>query len=406
MRIEYSMSDLKVFAKTIEPEALAQVELLLAQPAFRNCKVRIMPDVHAGKGCVIGFTANLGDKVIPNIVGVDIGCGMLVTELGREPFDLARVDAVIRTQVPFGRNVHMSAEPYKELKELACQHAMKDFERLSCSIGTLGGGNHFIEIDVDETGMQYLVIHTGSRSLGKQVADYYQDLAVDLQIGKRKLLYDQEQLIVEYKAAGRSAEVQDAIRQLRRDHEVAMVTANKDLCYLEGEQREAYLHDMRICQEFAVRNRARIRDIILEHLGLNCDLAMETSFESIHNYIDLASGIVRKGAIDASQGKRLLIPLNMRDGCVIAIGKGNDDWNCSAPHGAGRRMSRSQARKNLNMAEFRREMSVIFTTSVSEDTLDEAPEAYKPTDEILKLLPETVTIERTIKPVYNFKASE
>ncbi len=400
------MADLKVFTKSIEPEALAQVELLLAQPAFRECKVRIMPDVHAGKGCVIGFTADLGDKVIPNIVGVDIGCGMLVTKLGEWPLDLRQIDRIIRQEIPFGRNVHERADAYTALNDLACRQALKDMDRLSCSIGTLGGGNHFIEIDADESGMQYLVIHTGSRSLGKQVADYYQDMAIDLQLGKRKLLADQAALIAEYTAAGRNAELQEAIRQLKIENQSVKDSAFKELCYLEGEWREAYLHDMRICQAFAVANRARIRDILCSGIGVDLDKAREDSFESIHNYIDLDSGIVRKGAIDASAGKRLLIPLNMRDGCIIGIGKGNEDWNCSAPHGAGRRLSRSQAKAKLSMEDYRREMSGIFTTSVSEETLDEAPDAYKPTEEILSLLSETVTVERVIKPVYNFKASE
>ncbi|HWP21324.1 MAG TPA: RtcB family protein [Candidatus Cryosericum sp.] len=400
------MADLKVFTKSIEPEALAQVELLLAQPAFRACKVRIMPDVHAGKGCVIGFTADLGDKVIPNIVGVDIGCGMLVTKLGERPLDLRRIDRIIRQEIPFGRNVHERADAYTALNDLACRHTLKDMDRLSCSIGTLGGGNHFIEIDADETGMQYLVIHTGSRSLGKQVADYYQDMAIDLQLGKRKLLADQAALIAEYTAAGRNAELQEAIRQLRIENQSIKDSAVKGLCYLEGEWREAYLHDMRICQAFAVANRARIRDILCSGIAVDLERAREDSFESIHNYIDLDSGIVRKGAIDASAGKRLLIPLNMRDGCIIGVGKGNEDWNCSAPHGAGRRLSRSQAKAKLSMEDYRREMSGIFTTSVSEETLDEAPDAYKPADEILSLLSETVTVERIIKPVYNFKASE
>lgn len=400
------MPDLKIFAKTIEPEALAQVTLLLEQPAFRECKVRIMPDVHAGKGCVIGFTANLGEKVIPNIVGVDIGCGMLVTELGRRPLDFALVDTLIRENVPFGRNVHSSAAPYPALEELDCRTALKDVDRLSCSIGTLGGGNHFIEVDLDETGMQYLVIHTGSRSLGKQVADYYQDLAIDLQLGKRKFLADQTALIADYTAAGRSAELQGAIKRLKYENLAKQAASVKELCYLEGEWRNAYLHDMQICQTYAVHNRAKIRDLICLRLGVDLDEVRTTSFESIHNYIDLTSGIVRKGAIDASAGKRLLIPLNMRDGCIIGIGKGNEDWNCSAPHGAGRRLSRSQARGRLSMDEYRREMADVFTTSVSEETLDEAPEAYKPADEILELLPQTVEIERIIKPVYNFKASE
>lgn len=400
------MSDLKIFAHSIEPEALSQVLLLLEQPAFRGCKVRIMPDVHAGKGCVIGFTANLGDKVIPNIVGVDIGCGMLVTELGRDPLDFRALDAIIRESVPFGRNVHESAAPYVALDELACRPALKDVNRLSCSLGTLGGGNHFIEIDLDESGMQYLVIHTGSRSLGKQVAGYYQDLAIDLQLGKRKLLADQAALVADYTAAGRTAELQEAIKRLKSENQSGLSAAKKELCYLEGKQRDAYLHDMQICQTYAVQNRAKIRDMICLRLGLDLDEVNSASFESIHNYIDLTSGIVRKGAIDASAGKRLLIPLNMRDGCIIGVGKGNEDWNCSAPHGAGRRMSRSQARGKLSMEDYRREMADVFTTSVSEETLDEAPEAYKPAEEILDLLPETVEIERVIKPAYNFKASE
>jgi len=399
--------NLKIYAKTIEPEALAQIRLLLSQSAFRDCKVRIMPDVHAGKGCVIGFTANLGDKVIPNIVGVDIGCGMLISELGTKPIDLYFFDKSIRALVPNGRNVHSTVQVrFPMLKNLRCYDALSDPERIECSVGTLGGGNHFIEIDRDEDGMQYLVIHTGSRSLGKQVADYYQNLACDLLLGKRGLRLAQEALIESYIACGRNAEIQSALIELNREYPTRHGNLPKELCYLEYEWRDAYLNDMQICQLFAQENRKQIRNTLLIRLGLSVEQADGESFETVHNYIDPNSNIVRKGAIDASAGKRVLIPVNMRDGCIIAVGKGNEDWNNSAPHGAGRLMSRSQAKKKLSMETYQSEMAWIFTTSVSEDTLDEAPEAYKPLEEILELIGETVEIERTIKPIYNFKASE
>lgn len=401
------MPNLKIYAKTIEPEALAQIRLLLSQSAFRDCKVRIMPDVHAGKGCVIGFTANLGDKVIPNIVGVDIGCGMLISELGSKPIDLDFFDKSIRAFVPSGRNVHSTVQVrFPMLKHLRCYDALSDPERIECSVGTLGGGNHFIEIDRDEDGIQYLVIHTGSRSLGKQVAEYYQNLACDLLLGKRGLRLAQDTLVESYHACGKDAEIQTALKELQREYPARHGNLPKELCYLENEWRDAYLNDMQICQLFAQENRKQIRNTLLIRLGLSVEQAEGESFETVHNYIDPNSNIVRKGAIDASAGKRVLIPLNMRDGCIIAVGKGNEDWNNSAPHGAGRLMSRSQAKKNLSMEAYQSEMAGIFTTSVSEDTLDEAPEAYKPLAEILELIGETVEIERTIKPIYNFKASE
>lgn len=401
------MQNLKIFAKTVEPEAMEQISLLLAQSAFRDCKVRIMPDVHAGKGCVIGFTADLGDRVIPNIVGVDIGCGMLVTKLCSDPIDLGHLDACIRASVPYGRNVHETVvTPFPVLKTLRCYSALADPERIERSIGTLGGGNHFIEIDRDEDGMQYLVIHTGSRSLGKQVADYYQNLAFDLLRGKRGLQLEQDALIKSLTASGKSAEIQPALQKLRREFPGRNGSLPKALCYLEREWRDAYLYDMQICQAFACENRRQIRNALVSGLGLPIEHAEEASFETVHNYIDPESNIVRKGAIDASAGKRVLIPLNMRDGCIVAIGKGNEDWNCSAPHGAGRLMSRTQAKKNLSMEAYQMEMADIFSTSVSEETLDEAPGAYKPCEEILELIGETVTVERIIKPVYNFKASE
>jgi len=401
------MQDLKIFAKTIEPEAIGQIQLLLSQSAFRDCKVRIMPDVHAGKGCVIGFTANLGNKVIPNIVGVDIGCGMLVTQLGTKEIDRNHLDASIRALVPNGRNVHDAAkERFPLLTELRCYSVIRNPERMECSIGTLGGGNHFIEIDRDENGTQYLVIHTGSRSLGKQVADYYQNLAIDQLQGKKGLQLAQQALIESYVASGKSDEIQPALIELQRQYAAHYGSVPEELCYLENEWRDAYLNDMQICQTFAQENRKQIRNTLLMELGYSAEESECMSFETVHNYIDPNSNIVRKGAIDASAGKRVLIPMNMRDGCLIAVGKGNEDWNSSAPHGAGRLMSRSQAKKKLNLESYQKQMADIFTTSVSEETLDEAPDAYKPIDEILELIGETVSIEKVIKPIYNFKASE
>lgn len=374
-----------------------------------------MPDVHAGAGCVIGFTADLGDKVIPNIVGVDIGCGMLTIELGQITFncgeyvepvidiDYAKLDQVIRDSVPCGYNVHEGRiTRFDKLQKLKCYRNLKDTRRFERSIGTLGGGNHFIEIDEGAGGKKYLVIHTGSRNLGKQVAEYYQNLAVELMQGKDKLYAKQEQLIAEYKAAGRRTEIQDALKELHKTWEAKDLDIPKDLCYLTGTYRDDYLHDMRICQEFAVLNRQFIADAILAGMHwVGVDI-----FETIHNYIEFETNMVRKGAISAKEGEKLLIPINMRDGCIVGIGKGNDDWNQSAPHGAGRIMSRHKAREVLNLNDFKEAMDGIFTTSVSEDTIDEAPMVYKPMDEIVENIEDAVDILEIIKPVYNFKASE
>ena len=397
------MRDLKIFTENIEQEAMEQINTLLEQPAFQECKVRIMPDVHAGAGCVIGFTADLGDKVIPNIVGVDIGCGMLTISLGNIEIDLEKLDQAIRKRVPSGRNVHEGRiVRFDELQDLYCYRELKDTKRLERSIGTLGGGNHFIEIDADEDGNKYLIIHSGSRNLGKQVAEYYQRLAVELMQGKDKLFEMQEKLIEEYKAQGKRKEIQSAIKQLHREFVPNPLGIPKDLCYLTGVYRERYLHDMRICQRFAVLNRAEMAKAILDEMCLEGI----DSFETIHNYIEFGSNMVRKGAISAKKDEILLIPINMRDGCIIGIGKGNEEWNHSAPHGAGRLMSRSKAREMLSLAEFEKSMEGIYTTSVNQATVDESPMAYKPMDEIIKKIKDTVEIMKIIKPIYNFKASE
>lgn len=400
------MKNLKVFTNNIEQEAIDQINTLLDQPAFENCKVRIMPDVHAGAGCVIGFTADLGDKVIPNIVGVDIGCGMLTIKLNVTEIDFEKLDKVIRDKVPYGRNVHSASSinrcKYSDIQNLYCYRNLKDTKRLERSLGTLGGGNHFIEIDVDDEGSYYLVIHTGSRNLGKQVADYYQNLAIELMSGKDKLYKMQANLIEEYKAQGRRKEIQAAIKELHRQFNPNPLNIPKELCYLTGEYRDQYLHDMQICQEFADTNRRQIASIIMSAMNWYT----EDMWQTIHNYIEFGTNMVRKGAISAKAGERVLIPINMRDGCIIGIGKGNKDWNCSAPHGAGRIMSRHKAREVVSLDEFKDCMDGIFTTSVGVDTLDEAPMVYKPMDEIVENIKDTVEIEKIIKPVYNFKASE
>ena len=396
------MSDLKIFTDNVEQEALEQINTLLEQEAFKNCKVRIMPDVHAGKGCVIGFTADLGNKVIPNIVGVDIGCGMLTVKLGNIDIDFDKLDKAIRKRVPSGRDVHEGRiVRFKQLQNLHCYRQLKDAKRLERSIGTLGGGNHFIEIDIDDDNNKYLIIHTGSRNLGKQVAEYYQNLAIELMQGKDKLYEMQNKLIKEYKEQGRRKEIQEAIKELHRKYNPNPLNIPKELCYLTGEYRKMYLDDMAICQEFASLNRMTIAESILDEMKWNTI----GGFETIHNYIDLESNIVRKGAISAKDKEKVLIPINMRDGCIIGYGKGNEDWNCSAPHGAGRIMSRSKAKEIVSLEEFEKSMDGIYTTSVNESTIDESPMVYKTMNEILENIKDTVDIYKIIKPVYNFKAS-
>ena len=413
------MRDLKIFTDNIEQEAIDQINVLLEQPAFADCKVRIMPDVHAGAGCVIGFTADLGDKVIPNIVGVDIGCGMFTVELGRidtgingktdssivnyvTDIDYEKLDNVIRTCIPSGRNVHEEINYiFPELKNLRCYNKLKNIDWLERSMGTLGGGNHFIEIDEGFEGRKYLVIHTGSRNLGKQVAGYYQNLAVDLMTGRDKLAYERDRLIAEYKDQGRSSEIQDAIKELRNTLRKKTNDIPKELCYLTGKYRDDYIYDMKICQRFAKQNRLMIALKIMLSMGwYSIDL-----FETVHNYID-ESNMIRKGAISAKKGEKVLIPINMRDGSLLCVGKGNEDWNCSAPHGAGRIMSRSKARESISMESFRESMTGIYTTSVCESTIDESPMAYKSMNEIINNIKDTVDILDVLKPVYNFKASE
>lgn len=401
------MSDLKIFTDNIEPQALDQIYTLIKQPAFRDCKVRIMPDVHAGKGCVIGFTADFGDKVIPNIVGVDIGCGMECVELGNIDIDYAELDRVIRKYVPSGRNVHEEENGISEeiIDKLYCKDKLREVKWLKCSLESLGGGNHFIEIDEDSDRNKYLIIHTGSRNLGKQVAEIYQQMAIDDMQGANKLAEESKALIEEYKRTGRHKDIERGLENLKRKWKPDKLNIPKELCYLTGEHREMYLHDMKLCQEFARINRRTIENIIGYYM--NWSINRETvKFQTIHNYIDHDTNIVRKGAISAQKGEKVLIPINMRDGCIIGIGKGNEDWNCSAPHGAGQIMSRSKAKENITLEEFQKSMQGIYTTSVNQSTIDESPMAYKQIAEIVANIQDTVEIVKIIKPVYNFKASE
>lgn len=390
------MKNLKIFAKTVDEKAKEQIDLLLAQKPFESCKVRIMPDVHAGAGCVIGFTADLGDKVIPNIVGVDIGCGMLVVPLGQVDIDYYMLDKTIRKNIPSGRNVRETMIAPVDLKSLRCFGRLKNLEWLENSLGTLGGGNHFIEIDKDDEGNCYLVIHTGSRNLGKQVAEIYQDIAV---FNLHSVKAERAALIQKLKSEGREREISDALTKVRSETE----NIPEELCYLEGKDREDYLHDMRLCQDFATKNREIIAEIICKETGLTLDRA--TMFHTVHNYID-DENMVRKGAVSAKLGQPLLIPVNMRDGCILGEGLGNADWNQSAPHGAGRLMSRNEAKNSISLEDYKKSMDGIFTTSVDLETIDEAPQAYKPMDEIIECISETVRIKKILKPVYNFKASE
>ncbi len=394
----------KAFATNIEKGAVDQIMNLMNQDFLKGSKVRIMPDVHQGVGCVIGFTAQMGDKTIPNIVGVDIGCGMLTIKLGKLHIDFEKLDEIIKIYIPSGRDTHTERKyVFEKLNHLHCYRDLKDTKRIERSIGTLGGGNHFIELGVDSKDNKYLIIHSGSRNLGKQVAEIYQRLAVDLCSGKGEYFQRKEQLIGEYKSSGKRKEIKAALRALEEEYKGLDPKYPKELCYLTGSYREKYLHDMRIAQEYAVLNRETMAEIILEKL-FNKRLEDLDYFHTIHNYIDFRDNIIRKGAIAAYEGERVIIPINMRDGSILAVGKGNEDWNFSAPHGAGRVKSRTESKEAFNMEDFKRSMEGIYSTSVRESTLDESPFAYKPIGEIMKNLHETLEVIDIIKPIYNFKA--
>lgn len=387
------------YTPALEPTAEMQIKTVCDQEAFAGCKIRIMPDVHAGKGCTIGTTMTIRDKIVPGMVGVDIGCGMETVRLAEKELDFAALDALIRKEIPCGQNIRKEEHPLNDeinLYQLRCAPYVS-IERAKRSIGTLGGGNHFIEVDRGENGDLYLVIHSGSRHLGTQVCKYYQDQGRFAMWGGARHQIDE--LIAEYRAAGRWQEIQSAINALRKEHPINIP---KDLAYVEGKLFDDYIHDMRITQHFAVLNRKAMTDVILRGMGLT----KVEEFTTIHNYIDTEKMILRKGSVSAESGEKLLIPINMRDGSLICIGRGNEEWNCSAPHGAGRIMSRKQAFAQLSMEEYTSEMEGIWSSCVVHDTLDESPMAYKPIDEIVSEIGPTAEIVERIRPVYNFKAAE
>ena len=398
MEIKGQVNTAICFAKIIEDEAIEQIRRMCDYEFTAGSRIRIMPDVHAGKGCTIGTTMTVKDKAVPNIVGVDIGCGMYTVNLGQVEIDMEQMDGAAHF-IPSGLNVWEGRKERFDLLDLRCYRGLKDARRLERSLGTLGGGNHFIEIDQAADGTKYLVIHSGSRNLGKQVAEFYQRLAIDLSKGKEEYFARRDALIAEYKAASRRKEIEKALKELRwEEHES---TIPEDLCFVYGQYLEDYLHDVEICQRFARRSREFMAEIILQRLGIEA----VNAFHTIHNYIDTDEMILRKGAIAAHKGEKVLIPINMRDGSVLAIGKGNPDWNYSAPHGAGRIMSRTAAKENLDLDEYRREMAGIYTTSVNEATLDEAPMAYKSLSDIIDVIQESVDVIEVLKPIYNFKAN-
>ena len=383
------MERVKIFAKTVEDEAVAQILKMQESEAYENCKIRIMPDCHVGKGCTIGTVIEIKDRVVPNTVGVDIGCGMSVFYLGYEDMYLRKLDERIRAYVPSGFNIHdKPVTIFDPLNSLHCREAI-NIEIANRSLGTLGGGNHFIEVNKTEDGQNVLVIHSGSRNLGVRVCNYYQQLAQRRCCNTSSMV---NETIAMLKAEGREKEIHEELKKLK--HRVV----NKELAYLECEDKMHYLHDMAIVQRYASSNRIHIASAILGGLTM-------PDFETIHNYIDVENGILRKGAVAAPYDKELIIPINMRDGSLICRGKGNKDWLNSAPHGAGRLMSRKKAKETLTMKEFSESMSGIYTTSVCENTLDEAPMAYKPMQEIIECIEPTVEIVDIIKPIYNYKAN-
>lgn len=389
------------YARVVEDAAIEQIKKMCDYALTSGSRVRIMPDVHAGKGCTVGTTMTVIDKACPNIVGVDIGCGMYTVKLRNRKLDFKKIDEACHF-IPSGMNVWEQAVEAFDLTKLRCYDRLRGTDRLECSLGTLGGGNHFVEIDVDANGVYYLVIHSGSRNLGKQVAEYYQGLAIEMHSNKTSIAEERCALIDKLKSEGRCSEIESALKIFEKEHKGMIVDVPEELSWLTGSALSDYLHDVEICQEFARRSREKMASIILEITGMT----VEKSFHTIHNYIDTTEMILRKGAIAAHKGEMVLIPINMRDGAVLAFGKGNPEWNYSAPHGAGRVMSRAMAKRSVSMDEYRAAMEGIYTTSVNENTLDESPMAYKSLSDIVDVIGESVEIIDVIKPVYNFKASE
>ena len=387
------------YTPALEPTAELQIKTVCDQEAFAGCKIRIMPDVHAGKGCTIGTTMTIRDKIVHGMVGVDIGCGMETVRLAEKEIDFAALDELIRKEIPCGQNIRKDEHPLNgeiDLHRLRCSPYVS-VERAKRSIGTLGGGNHFIEIDRDEDGTLYLVVHSGSRHLGVETANFYQKAGWKaLQHGYRPRV---QEAMRQLKAQGRERDIAQVTAKIKRDY---APDVPQELAYVTGDLFADYIHDMKLVQQFAVCNRQAMVQSILQQMHLTCT----DTFSTIHNYIDTDAMILRKGSVSAKRGETLLIPINMRDGSLICVGKGNEDWNQSAPHGAGRLMSRADAKKTLTLEQFQQSMRGIYTTCVQRDTLDESPMAYKSMDEIVEQIAPTAEIVRRIRPVYNYKAAE
>ena len=403
LELKGKYNNCKVFTDNIDNETISQLTNLLNQKFTSDSQVRIMSDTHAGKGCVIGTTMTITDRIVPNLVGVDIGCGMRVVKLAEKHLDLPNLDSVIHKYVPAGFEIHKEALASSGAADIL---APVNVDKAFKSLGTLGGGNHFIEVDADKNGDYWLVIHTGSRHLGIEVCDYYQSLAYEnLKLKQHDGKTIQElsrELVANYTKADRKKEISKALKKLRSDYKATHVTVPFELAYLEGQAMQDYLHDMKLVQEHAKINRETIAKQILKYAKLT---AVE-SFDTIHNYIDIDNKILRKGAISAQTGERVIIPMNMRDGSLICLGKGNPDWNYSAPHGAGIIISRSKAKESISMEDYKESMNGIYTTCVSKDTIDESPMVYKSMQEIMDNIKDTVDIVSVIKPIYNFKAGK
>lgn len=398
LEIKGKFNTAKVFTDIIDEDSIRQVYELCNQSFTEGAKIRMMPDVHAGADCVIGTTMTITDRVVPNMVGVDIGCGMETVRVKGRKLEVEQLDKLIKFNIPSGFDIREKQHRYAEkarLEELRCAEQV-NLDRAYRSLGTLGGGNHFIEADKGEDGI-YIVIHSGSRHLGVEVAKFYQKRAIEEL--KHSGGDDVRKLIDEMKLQGREKEIEAAVRE---HNSQAKKAVPDHLAYVYGAAFDDYIHDMKIVQEFAMLNRKAMMDEIVRGMKLK----VEDEFTTIHNYIDMEKMIVRKGSVSAQSGERLIIPINMRDGSLICVGKGNADWNCSAPHGAGRLFSRSQAKQNFTVSEYKKQMSGIYSTTINQSTLDECPMAYKSIDDIVKNIGDTVEIAEIIKPIYNFKAGE
>ena len=389
----------KVYTDNIEQAAYAQVLNLMNQKFAEGSSFAIMPDCHAGAGCVIGLTMKIVDKVVPNLVGVDIGCGMLVVKIDKSfKFDLQKVDRIWHEDIPSGMNHRSTKHRFADRAKIEDIIAPVNVDKLKFSIGTLGGGNHFGEIDVDNDGNYYIVIHSGSRHLGIEVCKHYQRLAIEYHKDKKK---SNLEVIEHLKKEGRQSEIEVVLKASKQ----SQPSVPDELAYLEGQHLEDYLHDMKIAQEYAIWNREAMMEVLLGKLEIGNDKILE-KFCTIHNYIDVENRILRKGSISLQKDEKAIIPMNMRDGSLIVRGKGNPEWNFSGPHGAGRLMSRSKAKESLSLDDFKKSMAEIYTTCVSTGTIDESPMAYKPFEEIMRNIEPTADIVERIRPIYNFKASE